>query len=739
MTTGGGEAASPASVNALRMALGSADAEERRQATSQLGMLPLEAALPLLFVALGDEDWRVRKEATVAAKSFGPAPALLGPFVAKLDARDNVGLRNALVDVLAAAGPAATPALADAYRALDADGRKLVVETLGRAADPRALPTLEAALEDDDDNVRQGAIESIAALGPSSSAEVCELLVRHLDDRDRLVRFTALEGLSALEVPIPWERLEPLLEDATLRPLALAAAALSENPRAATALVRVLSRSRGVAFLQALRGLSRLADGSLVESVGAALRAEGPELGKRLVEEAAGAFNSAGESAGEGDAARRVMALGLASLAGSPGVVPAAIAALSQAQLAEPAERALGLVGIAALPEMIAGLGDATVPAEARATLVDVATSVVQAASDPAAGEGARALAEGLRALTDEPETRLAVRALVALARIGDAGDLALLAARTLSESRPVAVAAETALASLARRLPDVTREVALGLTKQGNGSLLPATIVVGVLSAAHGSDERDLTFLAHAATAGDPRARRAAVEAVAELRSGSGGPAPSVMEVLTLSLTDEEREVQLSAARALGRLASRPGAPPAAELLELVERSGAPELTAAAVRAIGEGLSAAYQERRSTPPAGPPSPQLVKAVGRFACEGALQAAVSAVESLAYAFRAGAPAALPAIEAALGHHDAEVVKAALVALSTLGPAGQTALAAALAHPTGAVRALAIDVISDADLGAAFSLFEERLAVETDRRVQDALHRALGLGPPSEGR
>src|SRR5262249_29372217 len=146
----------------------SSDAEERRQATAQLGRLPLDRVLPLLIRALGDEDWRVRKEATIAARVFAGEHALHAALIEVLAGGDNVGLRNAAVEVLAAAGHAATAALAQALPTLDADGRKLVVETLGRGRDPASIVTFEAALADADDNVRQGAVEAIAGLGSLS-------------------------------------------------------------------------------------------------------------------------------------------------------------------------------------------------------------------------------------------------------------------------------------------------------------------------------------------------------------------------------------------------------------------------------------------------------------------------------------------------------------------------------------------------------------------------------------------
>jgi HEAT repeat protein len=697
-------AAAPAT---LSHALSSDDAEERRQATAELGGVALDAALPLLVRALGDEDWRVRKEATVAARAFGPAPALIDALVGALDDADNVGLRNAAVDVLSSAGQAATPALAAALGRrdgrLDADARKLVVETLGKGRDPAALGVVAAALGDPDENVRQGAMEAVAGLGALDLPRAEALLLGRLDDRDRIVRLTALTGLTGLGVAIPWARLAPLLADPTLRSAALAAASLGDDPEAARALASALAGARGAAFDQALQGLGRLAEGPCAASVAEAIRAAGPELGRRLV--AAAAPDSA--DAGDGDddtASRRATALLLAAAAGvavAPGVVAAAVAALAEEQLADAAQRALAALGAPALPEMVARLGDASVPAEGRAALVDAVGEVM------AGGGAAALLAEPLAALrraARDPERQVAVRALSALSRLGEAKDLDLCADLVLAEARPLAAAAEGALAALAARFPAAARAF-VDSSDGDEARILAAAIALGAVVSAADFGERDATFLAHAAIMGDPRARRAAVHAVSEVRA-AGAPFPAAMEVLRLALTDEEHEVRVAAARALGRLCTAKDAPHASDVLDLVDRSGQADLVATTVRAIGEGLRLAREAGRAAAP-----DDLVPALGLFARGAPSPVAMAAVEALGQAERAGAPSAVEALAAALDHADVAVVKAALLKLAASaggaegasGPAAQAALRAlerGLDHPDAAVRVLAAEMLAE---------------------------------------
>src|SRR5262249_15039622 len=160
--------------------------EERRQATAEIGAMPLDDALPLLLRALGDEDWRVRKEATIAARAFGGDAPLAAALIETFIGGDNVGLRNAARHLRRGAGPRVAAAVGEALPGLDADGRKLVVETLGKGKDPAAIGVLARALDDADDNVRQGAIEAIAALGAHAPGRALEILIARLDDRDRV-------------------------------------------------------------------------------------------------------------------------------------------------------------------------------------------------------------------------------------------------------------------------------------------------------------------------------------------------------------------------------------------------------------------------------------------------------------------------------------------------------------------------------------------------------------------------
>ncbi|MEO7327989.1 MAG: HEAT repeat domain-containing protein [Minicystis sp.] len=718
-------------ISPLRQALASPDAEERRQATARLGQLALDVALPLLVQALGDEDWRVRKEATLVTRPLAAAPALIAAMIETFSTSHDVGLRNAAIDVLIGAGAAATTALAAALPKLDADGRKLAVEVLGRGRDPVALGALAQVLAGDaDENVRQAAMEAVAQLGVIARERAGELLLASLDDRDLLVRFAALSGLCALELPVPWHRLRALLDEPILRTLALAAAALSDSPEAVAALVQALDGARGEAFGEALSALGRLAIGPYHDEVRRALR--GSALGERLT---ALALDRALPTE------RRATALILAAAALAPRAAQAAFACLSEELLADTARRALREIGAAALPSLLATLADAEASASTRAELIRVIGEMVE---DTPEIEGDPALLAALRASLDDPDPHVVTSALSTLAPLGGAEDLDPVAALTLSDVRPIAHAAGAALAALCQRDPPAARVHAARMAEDA-ARFLPAVIELGALAAAGLQDPGTAVFLAQVAATGNTAARRAAVLAAAELDG------PLTLEVLRIALTDEEHEVQLAAARALGHRVASASALSPVEMLDPVERSGEIDLLAAAVRAMGERLSFAQAERRSAPP---PTPELIGALARYARRAQSPVALAAVDSLGQALAFGRAASY-ALAAALEHPTSSVARAAAFKLGE-SPVGQEALIEALAHPSPAVCVLVAEMLLDIDLPDARDRLVRRVAVEADGMVREAIEQVLGAtsrgadssprsrrgessNPPGEGR
>jgi HEAT repeat protein len=249
---------------------------------------------------------------------------------------------------------------------------------------------------------------------------------------------------------------------------------------------------------------------------------------------------------------------------------------------------------------------------------------------------------------------------------------------------------------------------------------------VIGALAAHGAPGNEDAAFLAHVATTGDTDARRAAVLAVAEI---DGAVA---MEVLSFALADEEREVRFAAARALGRRCVALASPSPSEILDLVERTGASDLVAATVRAVGEGLSLVFSERRFAPTTLPP-PELISVLALFARGAPSAVALAAVDALGQTIAAGTLAACDSIAAALEHPDPSVAKAAAFKLTETA-LGRDALGRSLDHPSPNVRLLAAEMLGEVDIAGARTQLTRRSLIESDRDVRGAIERALSPGP-----
>ncbi len=206
-------------------ALSAADSEERRRAVAQISELTPATRVAPLLAALGDADWRVRKEAIGLTAELGPEPELLSALADVFEPGDNVGLRNAAVEALGGFGIFAVETLAPRLPKLDADGKKLAIEALGRCGESAALDLLAPLVADSDANVRVAALEAVGAIGALRIDDARALLVARLDANRPLETLAALESLAMVGAGLPFSTVQPWLQDALLGRAALALAA----------------------------------------------------------------------------------------------------------------------------------------------------------------------------------------------------------------------------------------------------------------------------------------------------------------------------------------------------------------------------------------------------------------------------------------------------------------------------------------------------------------------------------
>ena len=670
-------------------ALSAVDPEERRRAVARISELaPAARAAPLL-AALGDPDWRVRKEAIGLTAELGPEPELVAALVAVFEPGDNVGLRNAAVEALGAFGLAAVESLSLRLSALDADGKKLAIEALGRSGESAALDALAPLVADADPNVRVAALEALGAIGALRLDDARPLLLGRLDPSRPLETLAALESLAMIGASLPFATVQPWLSDPLLGRAALSLAAESGDPQAAAPLVAAFLDARDPEAVCSLADYVRASESArraaLNELNLAGPRAEGLILG--CLERR------------DGDVESVRAALSVVGALGISAGCEQAVSWLADARCYAEADHALFLLAAAAVPALLRGAASAE--PESAAACLDLIGRLPAEAVTP---EARRSLTSALGSASPD-----AVRAaLGALTRVGDADCMPGLVRLLDDESQVSSV--EPALIAISQRNP----ERALAFVQLGSlqGSLSHAAALVIAALAPRGKlsslDAADLNgFLVRLLMSTSHDHRRAALVALAELGSGDA------LDAVRFALTDEEEAVRVEAVRALGRLKGKDqhmvGVP---ALLEVVSEARDPVLLLVALRALGESSD----------------PRGLAVLGPLVRSNDARVAVAAVEALA---RHADPRRLSALFDGLHHAEPEVVKAAMLAIAAEpDPRVIVHLGACLDQSAWDVRRLAADLLGRAPSEASAALLRARLSVEHDPMVKDALARAL---------
>lgn len=678
----------------LEGALAAEDPESRRRAVESLPALASEIESPARYVlqALGDVDWRVRKQAVEVAIAFAPAPDVLAALVSALFPGENVGLRNAAVEALGAYGQPAVEAIAQKLSQLDPDGRKLAAEALARTNLTTAFDVLRPLLADADPNVRAAALDAIATIGVSAPSEAFEILSAFLKKptEEPFVKLCALDGINRLGSLLPWPIIERMLEDPVLERSALAAAGRSAQPEALGALLAAFERARagGVpAVLSALVEYSRaFAQNHLL------LRTEAPS--RAIVTRLLALSLPSNE-----DIALRKSALIVAGALGIEQIAPIAAEALSDGRLLAEADESLSLLGSRAVPALLERAAHAD--PDTCAACIEIVTGLADGKTAPlAVAEIRKWLASG---------APVVVRAgLGAITLLGDESCFAVVS--PWLENSETASAAETALASLAQRFPEHARKLARKARSEGLEAHTAAVIQTVLPAPIRDTIADDVAYLSVLLSNPAKAVRRAALAGLGNAGSELGTDAAS------FALTDEEPDVRHAAVLALSRLRTADGTLSGLpKLLELVEKSDDPELVSTALGALGEAGD----------------PRVLAVLRPLVRNAPPMVAVAAVEALA---RVPDSRRMDALIEGLSHGEAEVVKASMLALGdTIDPRVLAHYGACLDHEAWDVRRLSADMLGRAGGESAISLLRARLATEDNPRVLEAISRALELG------
>jgi len=279
----------------------SADEETRRRTIQILRGRPLQDICALLFSAMGDESWRVRKEAVEVFVSSAPGESMIENLLELLRSEDNAGLRNSAAEAVTRIGERAASPLISLADDDDADVRKFVIDAMGSINAMDFVQPLLAALRDEDVNVAAAAAEHLGNLG--DARVVPELINAIVTNETELFRFNALAAIGKLAVPAPvpdeikqlagkellrkavYECLGSIADDSAVALLMEGMGVRQKSSRNAAilALYRIYSRS-GAGPRQAVESaLQRLEGGNLVPVLLESFDPRDPALAEALV------------------------------------------------------------------------------------------------------------------------------------------------------------------------------------------------------------------------------------------------------------------------------------------------------------------------------------------------------------------------------------------------------------------------------------------------------------------------
>ncbi|MBN1655112.1 MAG: HEAT repeat domain-containing protein [Deltaproteobacteria bacterium] len=669
----------------IRTALTSVDAEVRRQAVADIEAMEGKEIGALLLAALGDEDWRVRKEAVNVARKQAVRLDILPDLVDAICQEENFGLRNAALELLEELGTRAAEVLLDALPQVPDYARKFVVEALACGGDERVIPALVNAANQGDSIVAAAALDALSAIGGTEA----ELALRaQLVSPDSFHRMAAIDGLNRLGAIVPWEELAPLLTDRLVRRVALAAIGRCGRVEAAEPLFQALSEKSTYVISAAVVGLAQLSSGprEVAQEVANRLSDLSQEIRRRL------RFLLAKGSKDVQQSTAYVLCLArdresifdIVELSVSYGLSPSIMAGLQQ----------WGQGAVRELLDVVSRIPDSRRPAA-----IELACEISRKlpSVDSELVSKIRSIMRASMVAKDEDVVIAAIRGLSEWSEARDAETLVKIAE---TSGEDIAIACGKTLLALAQREPAAVESAVRSAKLDGPAGASLVTLLVAL-----GGPNR-FQALEEALNAQDAATRKAALLGLAEL-DGS-----KVADLITFALADESVDVQMTAAAVLGRLRDEDGRAIGTDSLLLALTGESSGVRAAAAQALGEtGDQRAIEPLRN----------LVRSTDQ-------DVAVAAIKGLR---KLGEVALDELLLEALGHEDEEVVKQALLSIAEIGGSRAISrISMGLEHAAWDVRQLAANLLGGLSDRAAADALRTRLDTEPDELVRVTIKQAL---------
>jgi HEAT repeat protein len=651
--------------------LQSSDAEERREAAVDLGRSGRDA-VPFLFRAMADADWRVRKTAVEALVSIGGESVMAG-LVQALSSHDNAGARNSAIEALVRIGSEAVGALLASLNTPDADVRKFIVDTLGDIRDPRAVPALIGRLEDPDENIR---VASAEALGKIKDVRAVDALLACLTRYDQSwLDYAAAEALGEIGDERALGPLISALGRSSLREPVLESLGKIGNVNTLAPLIDGLAdplrivREVSMAALTAIYRKSTPTDrGNMVQTVRAGVSDRAVDFLEEMLITSAGELQKAA-----------IAALGWA---GRESSIKKLLALLQEEDLEDSMVQALKTIDGNEVPLLLAYLKDEN--ALVRRTVARVLGST-----------GRREVEDPLIRLLSDENGHVRSTAAEALGQLRSRQAVTALLGLLTDEYESVQEAAIYALSEIGD--DSVLDSLVKDFTSRDAPLRKNIALLLGKFSSGKAADA-----LAFALKDEEPGVRKAVVHALGNLAGDRA------YRSLMLAVTDDDPEVRMLAAEALGK-AKRPDAIDA--LIFLLED---PDLwvRAAAARGLGNiggGRAGAVLAAHLDAASDIFLLALVEVLGRLKAEQALAPLLKLAD----------------------HADPEVRKTVLAALAGYRwEAVQRTVLARLPDPHWSVRKAAIEILKQKRDAAAEPFLERIAESDPDETVRRAAKEAL---------
>ncbi len=660
-------------IEAFWKKLQSSDAEERREAAVELGHAG-GPAVPLLFYAMADKDWRVRKTAVEALVAIKGESVIAG-LIDALNSGDNAGARNSAIEALVQIGGPAVEALLPVITAPDPDFRKFVVDILGEAKDPRAVPALIIRLvEDSDENIRVAAAE---ALGKIRDPRAVDALLSCLDRHEQgWLDNAAAEALGEIGDERALEPLLTALDRSSLREPVLEALGKIGNANTIEPLIASLADKLRIVREVSIVAIAVVHRKSIAPDKLKIIDAVRKRMSDRAVDFLEDILVT---STGELQKA----AIALLGWTGRESSIRKLLFLLKEGELEEPVAQALRHI-------------DKSSALFLRGYLSSENALVRRTIARVLGDSGGPEAEESLLPLLRDENGHVRSTAAAALGRMKSNKACAPLLDMLTDEYQNVQEAAIQALAAIG------DESVLDGLTREFSSRDAVMRRNIALLLGKF-KTEKAVDALAFALKDEEPDVRKAVVSAL------GNSPGAKSLRPLLLAITDDDPEVRMLAAEALGAT----NAPEAQEALIALLADKDLWVRASAARGLGRI-------------GGNKAGEVLTGLLGSSSDIFLLALVEVLGGLRYA-----PASGPLVKLT-DHEDPEVRKTALVALAGYeGDEVLKAVSAQLSDPHWSVRKAAVEALARRRNAAVEALLAKMADGDPDTAVRQAASDALG--------